>query len=93
LPQGTQLSLLDENKFLVLRPPRRADWQAGPPGESFVVQGWMSLSATANDSTQRPGSLWRQVARLVELMRWLTKVALGARGDLLLLLPSASRRS
>ena len=97
LPQELQFSLVDEHKFLVLLAAERADQLAGrSPGESFVV----SIRLDEFDRYRErlaPGaveSLWCQVAELIASDALADeKVAMGAPGDLLLLLPSAFRHS
>lgn len=95
-PPEPLLALLNEDRFLELVTEERDEQRAGrSPGESFVV-------ALRLDEFERyrerlaPGSqegLWRQVAELVELDALADqKVAQGESGDLLLLLPSSSRR-
>ena len=97
LPREPQFSLIDEKNFLALLAAERADKSAGrSPGESFVVSIRLDEFERYRERLALGAleSLWRQVAELIELDALADeKVALGALGDLLLLLPSASRRS
>ena len=97
LPREPQFSLIDEKDFLALLAAERTDQSAGrSPGESFVVSIRLDEFERYRERLALGAleSLWRQVAELVELDAMADeKVALGALGDLLLLLSSVSRRS